>query len=94
MIIFRYSQPFLITYTIRYVSDAALESNNMDFGYQIILAAVLIYTGLAASQPEPRKLLLLIPFRFQQHLTNIDSIEQLQCSEAPRLDSFIVAVYN
>jgi ATP-binding cassette subfamily C (CFTR/MRP) protein 1 len=48
VIIFRYSQPILINNTIRYVTEPATEIDEWNVtGYQLILAALVIYVGSA-----------------------------------------------
>ncbi|KAH8899329.1 hypothetical protein GQ53DRAFT_709991 [Thozetella sp. PMI_491] len=49
LILFRYCQPFLIEYSIRFVGDLRLGQWEADEGFLIIVAAVVIYTGLAVS---------------------------------------------
>lgn len=46
LIIFRYSQPILISTAIRYL-NAPLEEKSSNKGYSVILMAVVVYLGLA-----------------------------------------------
>jgi ATP-binding cassette subfamily C (CFTR/MRP) protein 1 len=50
LIAFRYSQPILINSTIRYVTGPVTEIEEQDVtGYNLILAAFVIYVGTAVS---------------------------------------------
>ena len=49
-IVFRYSQPILINSTIRYISDPVTENDEAKAsGFQLILAAFIIYVGSGVS---------------------------------------------
>ncbi|KAK1755647.1 ABC transporter FUM19 [Echria macrotheca] len=47
--IFQYSQPMLIKQSIRYVTIASSSDVPADYGYWLVLSAVIIYTGLTLS---------------------------------------------
>lgn len=50
MIAFRYSQPIFIKSTIKYVTEPSLTVQGRDdTGYYLVLAALVIYVGLAVS---------------------------------------------
>jgi ATP-binding cassette subfamily C (CFTR/MRP) protein 1 len=49
LITFRYSQPVLINFLIRYVSNFPKESESGDQGRWLIVGALVVYVGLAVS---------------------------------------------
>lgn len=46
LIVFRYSQPVLISTAVRYL-NSPLEEKSSNKGYSVILMAVVVYLGLA-----------------------------------------------
>jgi ATP-binding cassette subfamily C (CFTR/MRP) protein 1 len=81
LIVLEFCQPFLITYAIKYVTQATVETFGVDIGYQLILASIFIYTGLAVSLLASPRVQSLIDLRLPQHRTSIVSIVYAQCSE-------------
>lgn len=71
LIVFRYAQPVLISTAIRSMSKPSSQSSETE--YSVILMAVIVYVGLAASLVNPRfcvTLVVNLQFSYPGHGTN------------------------
>lgn len=53
VILFRFAQPLLISRAIRFVTNSSAEKDDSQTGFWIIVAAAVIYVGMAVSLPPP-----------------------------------------
>lgn len=54
MIVFRFAQPLLISRAIRFVTASSVEDDNSQTGAWIVVAAAIVYSGMAVSYISPR----------------------------------------
>lgn len=69
--IFRYSQAIIINLTIRYVSKDVTRGSVSETGYWLVIAALIVYGGMAVSIAVFLSLICTKTSRFLQRYINI-----------------------